>query len=132
MAFSTDFIGDYRGVVKFGLQNRFLLTNTVDDKGFTSANTNEIGDYQENTGMSAKNDLFFYNAGLFISMGAEWNFSGSTCLLVEVGYQYGFMPLHLTAKEQNYTLFTRANSTDVYFRNQATMNQANLKLTLLF
>jgi hypothetical protein len=133
MAFRTDFIGDYRGVVKFGLQNRFLLTNTVDDKGFTSANTNEIGDYQENTGMSAKNDLFFYNAGLFISMGAEWNFSGSTCLLVEVGYQYGFMPLHLTAKEQNYTLFTQdANFAPIYFRNQATMNQANLKLTLLF
>ena len=133
MAFRTDFMGDYRGVVKFGLQNRFLLSNTVDDIGFSSLAANEIGDYQENTGMMAKKDLFFYNAGLFINLGAEWNFSGSTCLLVELGYQYGFMPLHLTSKEQNYTLFTLDNaSAPTYFRNQATMNQANLKFTLLF
>jgi hypothetical protein len=44
------------------------------------------------------------------------------------------MPLHLTSKEQNYTLFTLDQSTLVqnYFRNQATLNQAHLKLTLLF
>ncbi|MFM8597045.1 MAG: hypothetical protein ACKOBN_08140 [Flavobacteriales bacterium] len=133
MAFRTDFIGDYRGVVKFGLQNRFLLSNTVDDIGFSSTTPSEIGDYQENVGMSAKKDLFFYNAGLFINLGAEWNFSGSTCLLIELGYQYGFMPLHLTSKEQNYTLFTVDNlGAPTYFRNQAIMNQANLKFTLLF
>lgn len=133
MVFRTDFIGDYRGLVKFGIQNRFLLSNTVDDKGFASTGMNIIGDYQENLGMSAKKDLFFYNAGLFINLGAEWNFAGSTSLLVELGYQYGFMPLHLTAKEQNYTLFTQdSNGGASYFRNQAIMNQAQLKLTLLF
>jgi len=136
MAFRTDFIGDYRGVVKFGIQNRFLLSNTVDDKGFTSTNLNDINtinDYRLNTAMSVKKDLFFYNAGLFISLGAEWNFTGSTCLLAELGYQYGFMPLHLTSNEDNYTLFTQGpDANPVYFRNKATMNQANLKLTLLF
>jgi hypothetical protein len=44
------------------------------------------------------------------------------------------MPLHLTSKEQNYTLFTLDENTlsQNYFRNQANLNQAQLKLTLLF
>jgi hypothetical protein len=84
--------------------------------------------------MKVSKDLFFYNANLGISAGVEWNFSGSTCLVAEVGYSYGFMPLHLTSKEQNYTLFyiDGVTQAETYFRNQATLNQAHLKFTLLF
>jgi hypothetical protein len=84
--------------------------------------------------MKVSKDLFFYNASLGIGAGVEWNFSGSTCLVAELGYNFGFMPLHLTGKEQNYTLYTvdQTNLFEDYFRNQATLNQAQLKLTLLF
>ena len=84
--------------------------------------------------MSVSKDLFFYNASIGLSAGVEWNFSGSTCLVAEIGYNYGFMPLHLTSKEQNYTLFTLDENTlaQNYFRNQANLNQAQFKLTLLF
>lgn len=134
LTFRTDFIGDFRGLFRFGLRNRFLLTNTVDDKGFIVPFAGSVGDAQENLGMKANKDLFFYNANVGLSAGVEWNFSGSTCLVAELGYSYGFMPLHLTGKEQNYTLFTTDATTlvDTYFRNQATLNQAQLKLTLLF
>jgi hypothetical protein len=135
LTFRTDFIGDYRGILRFGLRNRFLLTNTVDDQGYVVPFAGSInGSAEENLGMKVSKDLFFYNANLGISAGVEWNFSGSTCLVAEVGYSYGFMPLHLTGKEQNYTLFTLDQTTqaETYFRNQATLNQAHLKFTLLF
>jgi hypothetical protein len=135
LTFRTDFIGDYRGLLRFGLRNRFLLTNTVDDKGYVVPFAGSVsGSAEENLGMKVNKDLFFYNANLGISAGVEWNFSGSTCLLVELGYSYGFMPLHLTGKEQNYTLFTIDESTlnETYFRNQSTLNQAQLKITILF
>lgn len=135
LTFRTDFIGDYRGLLRFGLRNRFLLTNTVDDKGYVVPFAGSVtGSAEENLGMKVSKDLFFYNANLGISAGVEWNFSGSTCLVAELGYSYGFMPLHLTGKEQNYTLFTVDQTTlaENYFRNQATLNQAQLKLTLLF
>jgi hypothetical protein len=135
LTFRTDFIGDYRGIFRFGLRNRFLLTNTVDDEGYVVPFAGSVnGSIQDNLGMKVSKDLFFYNANLGISAGLEWNFSGSTCLVAEVGYNYGFMPLHLTSKAQNYTLFTLDETTlaENYFRNQATLNQLTLKLTLLF
>jgi hypothetical protein len=135
LTFRTDFIGDYRGLFKFGLRNRFLLTNTVSDFGSVVDVSGALPpDLKENIGMSVSKDLFFYNPSIGLSAGVEWNFSGSTCLVAEIGYNYGFMPLHLTSKEQNYTLFTLDQSTLVqnYFRNQATLNQAHLKFTLLF
>jgi hypothetical protein len=135
LTFRTDFIGDYRGIFRFGLRNRFLLTNTVDDEGYLVPFAGSVnGSVQDNLGMKVSKDLFFYNANLGISAGLEWNFSGSTCLVAEVGYNYGFMPLHLTSKAQNYTLFTLDETTlaENYFRNQATLNQLTLKLTLLF
>lgn len=135
LTFRTDFIGDYRGVFKFGLRNRFLMTNSVNDKGsIVDISGGLPPDLTENIGMNVSKDLFFYNANLGISAGVEWNFSGSTCLLVEAGFNYGFMPLHLTSKEQNYTLFMldpNAQS-ETYFRNQATLNMTQLKFTLLF
>jgi len=135
LTFRTDFIGDYRGIFRFGLRNRFLLTNTVDDEGYIVPFAGSVlGAAEENLGMKASKDLFFYNANLGVSAGVEWNFSGSTCLVAEVGYNYGFMPLHLTSKEENYTLFYIDGTTldETYFRNQATLNQLTLKLTLLF
>jgi len=135
LTFRTDFMGDFRGLFKFGLRNRFLLTNTVNDIGSVVDISGALPpDLKENTGMSISKDLFFYNAALGLSAGVEWNFSGSTCLLTEIGFNYGFMPLHLTRKEQNYALFTLDQNTlaPSYFRNQATLNQAHLKLTLLF
>ncbi|MEN9699925.1 MAG: hypothetical protein RLZZ301_1123 [Bacteroidota bacterium] len=133
MAFRTDFMGDYRGVFKFGLRNRFLMTNTIDDQGAVVNQSTGQLDLQDNIGMKCKNDLFFYNATIGFSAGVEWNFAGSTSLLIEAGYNYGFMPLHLTAKEQNYSLFTQETpGVPSYFRNQATLNSLQLKMTLLF
>lgn len=135
LTFRTDFIGDYRALFRFGLRNRFLLTNTVSDYGsVVDIAGGTPPDLKEQIGMNVSKDLFFYNANLGLSAGVEWNFSGSTCLVAEIGYNYGFMPLHLTSKEQNYSLFTLDQTTLVpsYFRNQATLNQAHLKFTLLF
>lgn len=135
LTFRTDFIGDYRGVFKFGLRNRLLLTSSVNDKGSVVDVSGGLPtDLTENIGMNVDKDLFFYNGNLGLSAGVEWNFSGSTCLLIEAGFNYGFMPLHLTGKEQNYTLFNLDPNTLTasYFRNQATLNQTHLKFTLLF
>jgi hypothetical protein len=131
--FRTDFIGDFRGMFSFNVRNRVLLRNTINDQGFVVPSVGSVnGSTKENIGMISSKDLLFYNANLGISAGVEWNFSGSTCLLVELGYHYGFTPLHLKNKEKNYSLFTNEPNGNTFFANQANMNQANLKFTLLF
>ena len=53
--------------------------------------------------------MFFYQASLGLSVGAEWNFVGSTSLVAEMSYYYGLTPLFLDRKEENKTLYHNVN-----------------------
>ena len=95
-----------------------------------------IGTAGTNENMTASNDMFFFKSNVGLAGGAEWNFSGSTCLLAEVGFYYGFTPLHLDRNDDNKTLFTsglnNGNGDDEYFSNQATQQQLMFKVSVLF
>lgn len=139
LLFRTNFIGYLRYFGKFGLRNSFLLTNNIDDSGANF--TNDIpGDASEvqgtNENMTAKGDMFFFKSAVGLSGGAEWNFSGSTSLIAELGFYYGFTPLHLDKNDGNTTLFTARedNGTTVIedFSNQATQQQLQFKVSILF
>lgn len=130
LLFRTDMIGDFRYFTKFGLKNSFVISNKMNDEGTdktTSPNVEKI-----NMGMKSKNELFFYQAAIGISLGAEWNFIGSASLIGEMSYNYGLTPLFLNRKEQKRTLYHDEDGSITPFSNKATQNQFNLKFAILF
>jgi hypothetical protein len=135
LTFRTGFFGYWRYFGRFGLRNSFLLKSKVDDEGFV--NGDETAGLRLNEDMTSKNDLFFFKSAVGISAGGEWNFSGSTSLIAELGYYYGITPLHTQkstdpGKEKN-SLFTNdATLSPVMFNNKATQNQIMLKVSILF
>ncbi|MCH2224142.1 MAG: PorT family protein [Crocinitomicaceae bacterium] len=139
LLFRTNFIGYFRYFGKFGLRNSFLLSSKITDQGSNLTPDDEILGVEEagtNSNMSAKGDMFFFKSAVGLAGGTEWNFTGSTSLAVEIGYYYGFTPLHLDRKTEKTTLYTAAvengTSTDNNFSNQATQTQLMLKVSLLF
>lgn len=139
LLFRTNFIGYFRFFGKFGLRNSFLLTSKINDTGVNydvdiPGNPLEVNG--ENLNMKAKGDMFVFKSAVGLSGGAEWNFSGSTSLVAELGFYYGFTPLHLDRDDQNTTLFTAAllngTAANNYFSNQATQQQVQFKVSILF
>lgn len=128
LTFRTNFIGYFRYYGKFGLRTSVLLSNKFTDTGTRYEGlTAEEG--VTNNNMTAKGEMFFLKSAVGVAGGAEWNFIGSTCLLAEIGYYYGFTPLHNDRKEGEQYLF---NSDGVEFSNQAKQSQLMFKLSILF
>jgi hypothetical protein len=133
LLFRTEANGHYRYHTKFGIKNSFLLSNKMKDKGTEIIKGSPtILKEKENLGMTSKNEMFFYQASLGLSLGAEWNFMGSTSLVAEISYYYGLTPLFLDRKEENQTLYNNVNGEISSFSNKATQNQLALKLAVLF
>ena len=139
LLFRTNFIGYFRYFGKFGLRNSFLLTNKINDTGVNydvDVPGNPVEIQGDNVNMKAKGDMFFFKSAVGLAGGAEWNFSGSTSLVAELGFYYGFTPLHLDKNEGNTTMFTAAgfNGTteDIHISNSATQQQLQFKVSILF
>ncbi len=135
--FRTEFIGDFRYFANFGLRNRFLVSNKINDIGFSTDNLTVTGNNTENIDMSSKGELFIFNSNIGFSGGAEWNFTGTTVLKAELGYYYGFVPMFIDkTKNEKSSLFTsglnNGAGNDVYFSNKSTQNQVVLKFSILF
>ena len=82
--------------------------------------------------MKRKNEMWFYKGAVGLAGGAEWNFSGATCLLAELGFYYGFTPLYYSPKEDRRSLYKMEGTTARYFSNAATQSQLMLKISTLF
>jgi hypothetical protein len=138
MLFRTNFIGYFRYFGKFGLRNSILLSTKSNDEGFNFDPGYTNGTSTSNEGMKASGDMFFFKSAVGLTGGAEWNFSGSTCLVAEIGYYYGFTPLFWgrNADSEKTTLYTRGgeNGTteDAYLTNKATQGQLMFKVSILF
>ncbi len=135
LQFRTNFIGYFRYFGKFGLRNSFLVKSAINDMGGTlDPLLGQGSDSRED--MKAKNDLFFMKSAVGMSLGAEWNFVGTTCLVAELGYYYGFTPLHTqwnTDKQKNY--YYAAPSSQLgptQINNSAQQGQLQFKLSILF
>ncbi|UKN03503.1 outer membrane beta-barrel protein [Paracrocinitomix mangrovi] len=103
LKFQTDKIGQFIYYGKFGLRSSFLAGVRMDDEGYaaaydpgtdqfvrTSASTNTL-----NTNMkpvTVLKGLTPVRLGIGIYGGAEWNFTGSTYLYFEAGFNYGVTP----------------------------------------
>lgn len=144
ITFRTKFFGYFRYFGKFGLRNSFLLASKTTDQGLELADKDftSVGTAVEKKDMKAKNDLFFFKSAVGITGGAEWNFSGSTSLVAELGYYYGFTPIHTQRSTdvaddnvKSYLFASGANNgngDDVNFNNKATQSQILLKISILF
>jgi hypothetical protein len=140
MVFRTNFIGYLRYFGKFGLRNSILLSSKINDTGNTFDPETPLGvaTAAENVDMKAPGDMFFFKSAVGLSAGAEWNFSGSTCLVGEIGYYYGFTPLHTNRnidKNKNYMYASDENNgggNNIGVNNKATQSQIMLKVSILF
>lgn len=127
--FRTNFIGYFRYFGKFGLRNSFLVSSKTNDIGSLEGTDITI----ENNNMKRKNEMLFYKGAVGLCGGAEWNFTGSTCLMAELGYYYGFTPLYYSPKEDKMSLYTSSLvDGNKFFSNAATQSQLMLKVSVLF
>ncbi len=140
LLFRTNALGDFRYYGKFGARTSFLLGNTIFDKGFNLAGDTLGGTEtsQRNDEMKAKGDMFFMRSTIGIAGGAEWNFTGNTSLYAEIGFYYGFTPVHYGEavtgddKERDMTLFQYTNGAQDYTTLNAKQKQILFKVGILF
>ncbi len=140
LRFQTNYLGLMRYFGKFGIRNSFLLQTRGDNVGnnypidaapMTSANLED---------MRIPGSLSLYKGTIAFSAGAEWNFTGSTCLVGEIGYYYGFTEIHqqtaLTGDDnKNMSLYNGpyANKADRdYFTPSSRQGQLLVKVSILF
>ena len=133
MLFRTNYIGYFRYFGKFGVRNSLLLQSKTSDKGVDFI-SGPAGEQASNSGMKRKNEMLFYKGAVGLVGGAEWNFSGSTCLVAEIGYYYGFTPLYYSKKEERSHLFIEeiSSGNTKYISNAASQSQLMLKISVLF
>lgn len=136
MLFRTKYFGYMRYYGKFGVRLSFLLGNKIDDVGYTFENNSLLGNKieNENINMRADRDMNFLRANAGFSLGAEWNFAGSTSLAAEIGYYFGFVPIYADPKEKNSSLYyyDKSNGQKTYYANGMSQNQLQLKISILF
>lgn len=137
LLFRTNAIGNFRYFGKFGARTSFLLGNTIFDDGFNVTNyglVNETKTAQSNTEMKAAGDMFFVRSTMGISGGAEWNFTGNTSLYAEIGFHYGFTPIHNVGSNMDrMTLYKFGTAgSEEYLRFSAKQKQVLLKIGILF
>jgi hypothetical protein len=143
--FRTNFIGYVRYFGKFGLRSSVLLSNKTFDTGMNfNGDINPV--IEAGLGMtesgtndnmtSSKSEMIFFKSAVGLAGGAEWNFIGSTSLVAEIGYYYGFMPLYWNKSANDRYLFNTddfGNATEEdYFSNKARQSQLQLKVSILF
>ena len=133
LMFRTNFIGDFRYFGKFGLRNSFLLSQKFTDTGYDAFGLENV----TNELMSSPGEFFIYNGSIGLSAGAEWNFVGSTSLLLEAGYYYGITPYFLDRKDENKTMYNIGSElisppSRSYYSASARQNQLIFKLSILF
>ena len=137
LLFRTNFIGDFRYFGKFGIRNSFLLSHNIADDGIATTVGIPNGTDISTSLMRSPGEMFLYNGSIGLSAGAEWNFVGSTCLVLEAGYFYGITPFFLDRKDSNKTMYNIGTENILpparnYYSASARQNQLIFKLSILF
>jgi len=103
LKFQTNMIGKFKYYGKFGLRTSFLVGSRFDDTGFDAMYSPTAGSFARTgtTEHSLRADmkpvtllkgLTPIRTAIGIYGGAEWNFTGSTFLYMEAGFNYGITP----------------------------------------
>ena len=141
LKFQTNFLGYFRYFGRFGLRNSFLLSSRADLDGFMVNSDNSIGSAGELDDMKLSRDVSFYKGSAGLTGGAEWNFSGGTSLVGELGYYLGFTNIHngdrsIGDPDENKNLYSTTDLADFDSRTYrvaaARQGLLVLKVSLLF
>jgi len=142
LLFRTKFIGYFRYFGKFGVNNCFLLSNKIYDEGANLSaldNTSLAVSYNNDNMQNSKRDLSIYKGFVGISGGTEWNFTGSTSLVAELGYYYGFVNITRanalgSDADKNRSIFSdfEGSAPANFEALQTKQNQLVLKVSILF
>lgn len=89
LKFQTNIMGYMRYYGKFGVRNSFMLSTRSDNFG-QAYDFNDKELETELLDMQSPGSMSVYKGAIGISGGAEYNISGNTFLVVELGYYYGF------------------------------------------
>lgn len=101
LKFQTNMIGNFKYYGKFGLRTSFLVGSRFDDVGYDAMYTNDSFVRTSSALIALRSDmqpvttfkgLTPVRTGIGIYGGAEWNFTGSTFLYMEGGFNYGITP----------------------------------------
>lgn len=102
LKFQTNLIGQFKYYGKFGMRTSILAGARTDDKGYDAYYNSTNGSFTQTSlsprtrenmkPVSLKKDLALIRAGIGVYGGAEWNFTGSTFLYGELGFNYGITP----------------------------------------
>jgi hypothetical protein len=105
LKFQTNMIGKFKYYGKFGLRTSFLAGVRMDDEGYSASYNAEAtgAKFQRLAGantrtqtdmkpITLKKGLSQVRTGIGFYGGAEWNFTGSTFLYGELGFNYGVTP----------------------------------------
>jgi hypothetical protein len=136
--FQTNYLGYLRYFGKFGIRNSFLLKSRGDNYGSDfDLSTFTVTEGAELLDMRIPGDMSFYKGSIGLSGGAEWNFSGGTCLVGELGYFYGFTNLHngdayTGEKDKNMSIYKFDGGAKNYVVPNARQGQLLLRVSLLF
>ena len=138
LKFQTNYMGYMRYYGKFGIRNDFLLSTRTDNEGLDLDKTGLPTGTTELEGMRSKSLMSFYKGSLGISGGVEYNISGSTVLVAELGYFYGFSEVFqqegsLFGDDEKDMSLYRVDGVNVkYYSPSLKQSQLILKLAVLF
>jgi hypothetical protein len=138
LIFRTKFIGYFRYFGKFGLRTSILGSNKINDTGFEYALGEDpltaSGTSVNHENMTAASEMLFIKTVGGFAGGAEWNFTGTTTLVAEMGFYFGITPLYFDKNEGKEYLHQLNSTTGAkeYFSNGATHNQLRFKVSILF
>ncbi|MBW7868542.1 MAG: hypothetical protein H3C31_09485 [Brumimicrobium sp.] len=90
LKFQTNFMGYMRYYGKFGIRNSLLLSTRMDNQGIGYDKDGAVDNKNELKAMSSKGVMNFYKGSVGLAGGVEYNVSGTTTIVGEIGYYYGF------------------------------------------
>ncbi|WP_165779275.1 outer membrane beta-barrel protein [Brumimicrobium salinarum] len=141
LKFQTNFMGYMRYYGKFGVRNSFLLTTRTNNEG---QGFNELGaidkEITQLDDMISPGVMSFYKGSIGLSGGAEYNITGSTVLVAELGFYYGFSEVFQQEgalfgdDDKSLSLFQREEdgTRGAYYSPSLKQSQLLLKVAVLF
>jgi hypothetical protein len=137
LRFETNYMGYIRYFGKFGVRNSFLLTTRTDNEGTNMPFVDpKVGNELED--MKSPGVMSFYKGSIGLTAGAEYNITGSTVIVGEIGYFYGFSEIFQQEgslfgdDEKDLSLYNGDKNNRKYYAPSLKQGQLMLKVSVLF
>src|SRR5690554_3469480 len=144
LQFQTNYMGYMRYFGKFGVRNSFLLMTRTNNEGqgydfpYNPMATNSANGATKLEDMKSPGVMSIYKGSIGIAGGAEYNITGTTVLVAELGYYYGFSEIFRQEgslfgdDEKDLSLYQVNGGVKEYYTPSVKQGQLLLKLAVLF